>query len=472
MKDKEKIETRYWRTSSGTGQACLEEAAAALAAGGIVAFPTETVYGLGADARNTEAVARIFAAKGRPSDNPLIVHLASEDALDALVERVNDTERKLIRACWPGPLTLVLPVRAGVVSPLVTAGLDTVAVRVPAHEVARQLIAMSGCPLAAPSANRSGRPSPTEATHVLEDLSGRIDGVVDGGETGIGLESTVVRVVGDAIHILRPGGVTCEQLQQIAGPGMRVVADGGEPTEDVRGLDAGVGSSEDVCGLDAGSGSSEDVRGLDANGGSSEDVRGLDANGGASEDFRGLDASGEPEYVAELALHVSDDRANESGAVPGTSGRRLVRWAESGAVEGEELAAATPPDDDRPRSPGVKYKHYAPQGAMLLVVGSDPERLVAAVCEAADEARCAGRRVGILASSEHADRYAGFADEVLVCGSRQEPAEAARRLYALLRECDHLSLDAIFAEGFPEAGIGAALMNRMRKAAGGRVRKV
>lgn len=395
------LETKYWQTETGIGGHGLREAAAALAAGGIVAFPTETVYGLGADARNTEAVARIFAAKGRPSDNPLIVHLASGEALDSLTERLNDIERKLIRACWPGPLTLVLPVKAGAVSPLVTAGLDTVAVRVPAHDVARRLIALSGCPIAAPSANRSGRPSPTEAAHVLEDLSGRIDGVVDGGETGIGLESTVVRVVGDAIHILRPGGVTCERLRQIAGPGVQVMTEGGEAPP-------------------------------------------------PSEGLRDAERQGQSvEFVRDAAA------VDESSEAP----LEHVRGAAVDSV-------------DRPRSPGVKYKHYAPLGDMLLVVGDDPDRVVAAVREAAEHARRDGCKVGIIASSEHAGRYAGLAAEVLVCGSRHAPAEAARRLYALLRECDRLGLDAIVAEGFPEAGIGAALMNRMRKAAGGRIRKV
>jgi len=372
MNNSRTIETKYWLVDPGTEQAGLREAAAVLADGGIVAFPTETVYGLGADARNTEAVARIFEAKGRPSDNPLIVHLASEAMLDSLVSQVNELERKLIRAFWPGPLTLVLPVRPGAVSPLVTAGLDTVAVRLPGHDLARKLIELSGCPLAAPSANRSGRPSPTAAEHVLEDLAGRIDGVLDGGMAGIGLESTVVRVMDGTIHILRPGGVTCEQLQQIAGPGTQVAGE--------------VRKSAD-----------------------------------------------------EAALPIGSD---------------------ADAVA------------DRPRSPGVKYRHYAPQGAMLVICGDDRERMVGAVREAAAEARRAGRKVGIIACSEHAGRYEGVADEILVCGSQRAPAEAARRLYAVLRECDRLELGAIIAEGYPETGVGMALMNRMRKAAGGRVRQV
>lgn len=203
----------------------LKEAAAVLASGGTVAFPTETVYGLGADARNTAAVEAIFAAKGRPSDNPLIVHIADVSQLDGLVTEVNETARRLMEAFWPGPLTLVLPVAEGAVSPRVTAGLSTVGVRMPAHDVALRLIAAAGCPVAAPSANRSGRPSPTLASHVGEDLSGRIDGIVDGGPTGVGLESTVVEAGRDGVvTVLRPGGITAEQLARVAGAGVRLDA--------------------------------------------------------------------------------------------------------------------------------------------------------------------------------------------------------------------------------------------------------
>jgi L-threonylcarbamoyladenylate synthase len=192
----------------------LQEASVCLRNGGLVAFPTETVYGLGADARNTQAVERIFTAKGRPSDNPLIVHTASMDAAIALTDGVNAIECRLMAQFWPGPLTLVLPVRPGAVSPRVTAGLDTVAVRVPSHRIARELLARAGVPVAAPSANRSGRPSPTRAEHVRDDLGGRIDGIVDGGAADVGLESTVVRVdKAGAVHVLRPGGISAEQLR-------------------------------------------------------------------------------------------------------------------------------------------------------------------------------------------------------------------------------------------------------------------
>lgn len=230
--------TRWWRIQPGTGAgaevsddvaaeeaAALQEAAAVLASGGTVAFPTETVYGLGADARNTAAVEAIFAAKGRPSDNPLIVHIADVSQLDGLVTEVNETAQRLMEAFWPGPLTLVLPVAEGAVSPRVTAGLSTVGVRMPAHDVALRLIAAAGCPVAAPSANRSGRPSPTLASHVGEDLSGRIDGIVDGGPTGVGLESTVVEAGRDGVvTVLRPGGITVEQLARVAGAGVRLDA--------------------------------------------------------------------------------------------------------------------------------------------------------------------------------------------------------------------------------------------------------
>lgn len=195
----------------------IREAAVLLQAGETVAFPTETVYGLGADARSTKAVEAVFAAKGRPSDNPLIVHVSDADQLEGMVAEINDTARALMNMFWPGPLTLVLPVVPQALSSRVTAGLDTVGVRMPDHPIALRLIAEAGCPLAAPSANRSGRPSPTLAQHVREDLEGRIGGILDGGPTGVGLESTVVQAADDGtVTILRPGGVTAEQLAAVA----------------------------------------------------------------------------------------------------------------------------------------------------------------------------------------------------------------------------------------------------------------
>ncbi|MCL2588625.1 MAG: L-threonylcarbamoyladenylate synthase, partial [Oscillospiraceae bacterium] len=167
------------------------EAAQLLRAGEVIAFPTETVYGLGADATSDEAVSKIFAAKGRPGDNPLIVHIGAVEQLVTVVSDVSDTAQKLMDAFWPGPLTVILPKHENL-SELVTAGLDTVGVRMPSHPVALELLRTVQLPIAAPSANVSGRPSPTRAAHVLDDLSGKIAGVLDGGAAEIGLESTVI----------------------------------------------------------------------------------------------------------------------------------------------------------------------------------------------------------------------------------------------------------------------------------------
>jgi L-threonylcarbamoyladenylate synthase len=194
----------------------IARAAAIWRAGGLVAFPTETVYGLGADARDGRAVAAIFEAKGRPRFNPLIVHVADAAQARALVEWP-DAAEIVASAFWPGPLTLVLPLRAGAgISPLVTAGLDTLAVRVPAHPVARALLAAFGGPVAAPSANPSGRISPTQAGHVLAGLSGRIAAVVDGGACPVGVESTILGLAGAPV-LLRPGGVPVEALEAALG---------------------------------------------------------------------------------------------------------------------------------------------------------------------------------------------------------------------------------------------------------------
>ena len=209
----------------------LRDPAAVLRAGGTVAFPTETVYGLGANALDPVAVARIFSAKGRPSDNPLIVHIAHIDQLVPLVRELPGDVHELARVFWPGPLTLVLP-KSDLVPDIVSAGLDTVGVRMPSHPVASALIEAAGVPVAAPSANASGRPSPTTADHVRHDLEGRIDMIVDGGASGIGIESTVLELPQHgAPTVLRPGGVSIERLKAVI--------------PDVRALDA-FGGTDDV----------------------------------------------------------------------------------------------------------------------------------------------------------------------------------------------------------------------------------
>ena len=190
----------------------LEEACRILQKGGLVAFPTETVYGLGGDAMHPEASAKIYAAKGRPSDNPLIVHIADMDALEDIAQSVPEAAVKLADHFWPGPLTMIFPKKEAVPKST-TGGLETVAVRMPSHPVARALIRESGVYIAAPSANTSGRPSPTKAEHVKEDLDGRIDMILDGGAVGIGLESTIVDLSTGVPTILRPGYITGEMLE-------------------------------------------------------------------------------------------------------------------------------------------------------------------------------------------------------------------------------------------------------------------
>ncbi|MGI6199693.1 MAG: L-threonylcarbamoyladenylate synthase [Christensenellales bacterium] len=194
----------------------VARAAALIRAGELVGFPTETVYGLGANALDGEAVRSIFAAKGRPADNPLIAHIAHLGQLPLVAQMVPPLAWRLMAAFWPGPLTLLLP-RAEGVPDVTTAGLSTVGVRMPAHPVARALIAKSGLPIAAPSGNRSGAPSPTRAAHMLADMDGRIPLILDGGPCSVGVESTVVDATGERPVVLRPGGVTVEMLQRVAG---------------------------------------------------------------------------------------------------------------------------------------------------------------------------------------------------------------------------------------------------------------
>lgn len=364
--DSNKKKTSYWQVSpqnssdqggwqeQNTIQAMehLEEAAKLLRDGSIVAFPTETVYGLGADARNTTAVEAVFEAKGRPSDNPLIVHIANREQLSEFVSEINELSEALMNAYWPGPLTIILPLKPEVLSARVTAGLDTVGVRMPDHPVALQLLALAGCPVAAPSANRSGRPSPTLAEHVQADLDGRIEGIVDGGATGVGVESTVVQADADGtVTILRPGGITEEQLRTVA--------------SEVR-MDPGLAAG------------------------------------------------------------------NNEGLIA-------------------------------PRSPGMKYTHYAPKGSLCIVDG-DASKVKDYIASRLHEAKEQGEITAVLAFSEHIDQYQ--ADGLFSLGSMERLAEGAHLLYAALRSCDEIGASYILAEACPSEGLGAAIMNRLLKAAG------
>lgn len=318
------------------------QAASYLQRGELVAFPTETVYGLGANAMSTTAVENIFVAKGRPSDNPLIVHIATKEQLHDIACDIPPVAHTLMDHFWPGPLTLILPKKEAV-SPRVTAGLNTVAVRMPNHPIALALIQASGLPIAAPSANRSGRPSPTTAKHVLDDLDGRIAAIVDGGATGVGVESTVIDCTTAIPTILRPGGVTKEDIEQVIGV-------------------------------------------------------------------------------------VDIDRA-------------LV---EKGAV---------------PKSPGMKYTHYAPKAPLIVVNGSSTflQQLV-------NEERANGLRVGVLTTEERRHTYE--ADVVIPCGRRNDLRTVAQHLYDVLRAFDETNVDIIYSESFPNEGMGVAIMNRLLKAAG------
>lgn len=338
------METRHFRTEPKD----LQAAADLLRAGEAVAFPTETVYGLGANALDAQAVDKIFRAKGRPSDNPLIVHIAHKRDVNKLARVVPPLAARCMEHFWPGPLTVVLPCTA-IVPMNVTAGLDTVGIRMPDHVVAQQLIDLAGVPLAAPSANSSGRPSPTTAAHVLEDLNGKVAGVVDGGPSGVGVESTVVDFTGPVPTILRPGGITREMLANVLG---------------------------------------------------------------------------------EVAL----DPALKNGV--GT-----------------------------PKAPGMKYTHYAPRGEMSLVDGKHAFEMIHTLIRSAQQKR---QRVGVLTTEEHATNY-NAADVVRVCGRRNDLATVAAGLYDAIRSFDHTDVDVIYAETFPETGVGLAVMNRLRKAAGHRV---
>jgi len=325
----------------------IEEAAALLRSNEVVAFPTETVYGLGANAKSDEAVKKIFKAKGRPSDNPLIIHIASIEMIEELAEYVPDKARKLMDAFWPGPLTLIFPKKEGL-SQAATPGLDTVAVRMPDHALALALIEAAGLPIAAPSANLSGKPSPTTAQHVEKDLNGRIRCIVDGGETGVGVESTVVDCTADIPVILRPGGVTKEEIERVIGS-------------------------------------------------------------------------------------VSEDPA---------------------------LHNAT----DIPKSPGMKYTHYAPNAPFVLVDGSKE-----LIQQLVNEKRRNGYQVGVLTTEENEDYY--DADMVVVCGKRQALETVAANLYDALRTFDEGKVDFIYGEMFPNSGIGSAIMNRLLKAAGNSIHR-
>lgn len=310
--------------------------------GEVVAFPTETVYGLGGIATSDEAVAKIYEAKGRPSDNPLIVHIGTVEEIDRYVIEISEKAKKCMTAFWPGPLTIICKVRPNILSEKVTAGLDTVGLRMPNHPVALQLLRQLGEPVAAPSANRSGKPSPTEGIHVEEDLQNRIPLILDGGATGIGVESTVIDLTLQQPTILRPGGITKEMLEEVIGTVL-------QPT------------------------------------------------------------------------HI------------------------------EQKAGA-------PKAPGMKYTHYAPNAPVYLIA-KDAKKIAQAITALHDE----NKKVALLApndfENEAADYFLSFGEDT--------QQDMALHLYHALRACDATDADIVLATVTSMDGVGAAIMNRLEKSAGG-----
>ena len=359
----------------------IEKAAKIIKRGGLVAFPTETVYGLGANALDKKAVRKIFEAKGRPLDNPIIVHIAKIEDLNLLARNIPKEARILTKEFWPGPLTLVLFKKKVVVEEdkssssatksrlrdkggkerktlfdfaiarvpdEVTAGADTVAIRMPKNKIALELIKSSGVPIAAPSANLAGRPSPTTASHVFEDLGDKIDLILDGGRTKIGVESTVLDLTVKPPQILRPGGVNLEELKKV---------------------------------------------------------------------------------LKEIKPHFF--------------------------LKGEKLK------DKIVKSPGMKYRHYAPKAPLILVEGKEQ---ISKIQNLINYYKKKKKKVGVMATSE-TKRFYKNADLVLAVGSKKNLEKVAQNLFKALREFDKKGVDIILAESFPERGIGFAIMHRLRKAA-------
>lgn len=321
----------------------LDRASAILREGGLLGIPTETVYGLAANGLDEAAVARIFEAKGRPQDNPLILHVPSGEWIIRYCKEVPQAAFELAYHFWPGPLTMVLRRRDNVPD-RVTAGLDTVGMRCPDHPLCRQVIAAAGVPLAAPSGNTSGRPSPTTADHMLEDMDGRIDAILDGGPCTVGVESTIVDMTSYPPRLLRPGGITLEELESVLG-------------------------------------------------------------------------------------HVEVDEA-------------VTRMMKEG---------------EKPKAPGMKYRHYAPKAPVTVVRGR-PDRTAAYIA-----GRLEGTS-GVICFDEYAPLFKGHVVETI--GPADDQAAQARHIFDALRAFDHEEVAEIWAQSPDDHGIGLAVTNRLNKAAG------
>lgn len=324
----------------------LSQAVKILASGDLVAFPTETVYGLGADGLNPQAVEKIFLAKGRPQDNPLILHISDFSMLEDLSSGDLTQAKILAEKFWPGPMTLVLK-KSDLVPDIITGGLDTVALRLPANKIARDLIRKLGRPIAAPSANISGRPSPTDARTSFEDLDGKIPLIIDGGSTDVGLESTVIDLTEEDPVILRPGAITVEMLREVF-----------------------------------------------------------------------------PSSKIDLSL-VSSDQV--------------------------------------PKSPGQKYKHYAPKAEAYLLKGSLLEKINKLTDFIKENPN---KKIGIMGSSQLLSLFQASQIEATDLGPWEDLDQVASKIFKGLRDLDRKNVDIIVVEAFSEAGLGLAIMNRLKKSTG------
>lgn len=326
----------------------IEEAGKVIRNGGTVAFPTETVYGLGANALDDEAVRKIFIAKGRPQDNPLIIHVSTKE-ISELVKDVPEVAQKIIDKFWPGPLTVILE-KKDIIPNVTSANLNTIGIRMPNSEIALKLIELAERPIAAPSANISGRPSPTEVERCVEDLNGRVDYIIGGESSDIGVESTIVDCTVNPPLVLRPGGITLEMLKEI-----------------------------------------------------------------------------NPEIELDKALK------------------------------------SKPNDDFKPKAPGMKYKHYAPNAHLKIIKGKN-EKTIEIINEIVENYIEKGNDVAILTTNENLNKFNN--GKVISLGSENDLKEIAKNIFEALRKCDDLRVQYILCQGFEENGVGLAIMNRLNKAAG------
>lgn len=325
----------------------LKQAADFIRESKTVIFPTETVYGLGANALSEDAVAKIFIAKGRPQDNPLIVHVSNLEMMNTLLDKpLNDACKKLIQVFWPGALTLILK-HSSLVPSIVSANLDTVGIRMPDHPIALKLIELAGVPIAAPSANLSGKPSPTDAEHVLSDMMHRVDMIITSSNSRIGIESTVLDMSTEVPVLLRPGGITVSQIESIIGP-IRI----------------------------------------------------------------------------DQSIHQSVDK---------------------------------------PKSPGMKYTHYAPNAHLTIFKGAQLS-MIKRIQDEIKKTNLNKQKSAVITCDENIESYKDTL--VLSLGSNKKPDELAHNLFNCLRECDKQGIEVIYAEAFSEDELGFALMNRLNKASG------